>query len=36
MRNEADTFRLIKTGMDNEEGINKEEDSDIADEDWDY
>lgn len=35
MRNEADTFGLLETGID-EEGINRREDSDTADEDWDY
>lgn len=36
MRNEADTFGLIETGIDGEEDLYSEEDSESADEDWDY
>lgn len=36
MRNEADTFGLIETGIGEEEGLQRKEDSDTADEDWDY
>ena len=42
MRNEADTFSLIETGVNNQEGLQGEESlqdkegSETADEDWDY
>ena len=36
MRNEADTFGIIETGIDDEERLHSEEGSETADEDWDY
>lgn len=36
MRNEVDTFGLIETGIDSNEGLYNEEGLETVDEDWDY
>lgn len=36
MRNEADTFGLIETGIDEEEGVYSDEGQETTDDDWNY